>query len=160
MRLIPLTQKLAAELAEGDFSAVRFSNIADADAPLREVAKACVNLYRLKAPTVPWIGYLSEDETSGRVVGSCGYNGGCREGIVEIAYFSFPGHEGRGFATEMARLLTDMALHQPDVRIVCAHTLKEGNASVRILRRLGFACVGTVQDPDEGPVWRWELKRS
>ena len=36
---------------------------------------------------------------------------------------------------------------QRDVRIICAHTLQEENASVRILRRLGFSWLGTVDDP-------------
>jgi len=160
MFIRPVTRELAADLARGDFSAVRASNLADAGAPLREVAKAYVELYERMPSAAPWIGYLAEDEASGNIVGSCGYKGGCRDGIVEIAYFSFPGHEGRGFATEMARLLTDLALRQPEVQIVCAHTLQEEKASVRILRRLGFALIGTVEDPDDGTVWRWELNRS
>jgi ribosomal-protein-alanine N-acetyltransferase len=60
----------------------------------------------------------------------------------------------------MARLLTDLALRQPEVLIVRAHTLAEENASVRILRRLQFAHLGTVDDPDDGPVWRWERQRT
>ena len=160
MRLIPLTRELAADVARGDFSALRFPNLAEADAPLREVAKAYAELYDRAAPTPPWIGYLAEDGSSGNIVGSCGYKGSCRDGMVEIAYFSFPGHEGRGFATAMARVLTDLAWQQREVQIVRAHTLQEENASVRILRRLGFAWLGTVQDPDDGPVWRWELTRS
>jgi len=159
MRLIPLTRELAADLARGDFSALRFRNLAAADAHLREVAKAYGELYDRMAPGPPWIGYLAVDETTGNIVGSCGYKGDCREGMVEIAYFSFPGHERRGFATEMARRLNDLAWQQHEVRTVRAHTLQEENASVRILRRLGFAWLGTVEDPEDGPIWRWELSR-
>jgi hypothetical protein len=32
----------------------------------------------------------------------------------------------------------------------------ERNASVRILEKLGFAHLGQVVDPEDGPVWRWE----
>jgi ribosomal-protein-alanine N-acetyltransferase len=158
MRLIPLTRELATALARGDFSALRGRNLADAEAHLREVAKAYGELYDRMSPSPPWIGYLAEDETSG-IVGSCGYKGDCRDGLVEIAYFSFPGFEGRGFATEMARLLNDMAWSRREVRIICAHTLQEENASARILRRLGFTWVGTVDDPEDGLIWRWELNR-
>lgn len=160
MRLIPLTRALTADLARGEFSAVRPPNLAAVGAPLREVAKAYVDLYERTSSDAPWIGYLAEDEASGNIVGSCGYKDACRDGMVEIAYFSFPSYERRGFASEMARLLTDLALRQPEVQIVRAHTLAEENASVRILRRLGFSHLGTVDDPDDGPVWRWERKRS
>jgi RimJ/RimL family protein N-acetyltransferase len=159
MRLIPLTRDLATALAGGDFAALGARHLADTEPHLREVAKAYGELYDRISPSPPWIGYLAEDETSGTIIGSCGYKGDCRDGAVEIAYFSFPGFEGRGFATEMARLLNDLAWRQREVRIVCAHTLPEENASVSLFRRLGFAWFGTVDDPEDGPVWRWELSR-
>ena len=160
MRLIPLTLELAADLAAGDFSGVRFANLSEASDTLRDVAKIYGEFYQRVTPAAPWIGYLAEDESTGRIVGTCGYKGNCREGVVEIAYFSFPGHEGRGVGTEMARRLIDLAWCAPEVRIVRAHTLREENASGRILRKLGFIWLGTVDDPEDGPVWRWALKRS
>ena len=159
MRLIPLTRELATALARGDFSSLPAGSLGDAESHLREVAKAYGELYDRVSPSPPWIGYLAEDETTGTIVGACGYKGDCRDGAVEIAYFSFPSFEGRGFATEMARLLSDLAWRQRDARIVRAHTLPEENASVRLLRRLGFSWLGTVDDPEDGPVWRWELSR-
>jgi ribosomal-protein-alanine N-acetyltransferase len=159
MRLIPLTRELATALARGDFSALGGRDLADAGAHLREVAKAYGEFYDRVPASPPWIGYLAEDGATGMIVGSCGYKGDCRDGAVEIAYFSFPAFERRGFATEMARLLNDLAWRQREVRIVRAHTLQEDNASVRILRRLGFTWCGTVDDPEDGPIWRWELSR-
>jgi RimJ/RimL family protein N-acetyltransferase len=159
MRLIPLTRELTTAVARGDFSALHAPNLEDVSAHLREVAKAYGELYDRISPSPPWIGYLAEDEASGMIVGSCGYKGDCRDGAVEIAYFSFPGFERRGFATEMARLLNDLAWRHREVHIVRAHTLQEENASVRILRRLGFTWCGAVDDPEDGPVWRWELSR-
>jgi RimJ/RimL family protein N-acetyltransferase len=158
MHLIPLTRELATALARGDFSSLPAGSFGDAESHLREVAKAYGEFYDRMSPSPPWIGYLAEDETSG-IVGSCGYKGDCRDGLVEIAYFSFPEFEGRGFATEMASLLNDMAWSRREVRIIRAHTLQEENASVRILRRLGFTRLGTVDDPEDGLVWRWELNR-
>jgi RimJ/RimL family protein N-acetyltransferase len=157
MRLIPLTRERAQSLAGGDFSSLQCSNLDEANETLRGVARAYVEFYDRVAPTPPWIGYLAVDEETGNVVGSCGYKGDCSDGMVEIAYFSFPGHEGRGVATEMARLLIELAWREREVQIVRAHTLREENASVRILRRLGFALIGTVEDPEDGPVWRWDL---
>ena len=159
MRLIPLTRELAAALAHGDFAGLR-RDLADTEPHVREVAKAYGEFYDRKSPSPPWIGYFAEDEATQTIIGSCGYKGDCHDGVVEIAYFSVPGFERRGFATEMARQLNDLAWGHHDVRIIRAHTLQEANASVRIMRRLGFAWLGTVEDPEDGPVWRWELTRS
>jgi RimJ/RimL family protein N-acetyltransferase len=45
------------------------------------------------------------------------------------------------------------------VRLVRAHTLPESNASTRVLTNCGFRKTAEVVDPDDGPVWRWELVR-
>jgi ribosomal-protein-alanine N-acetyltransferase len=54
----------------------------------------------------------------------------------------------------------DFALASGQVQLVRAHTLPEVNASTRVLLKCGFRHVGTVVDPDDGPVWRWELSAS
>jgi len=57
--------------------------------------------------------------------------------------------------------LVAIAESSAEVDLIVAHTLREENASVRILRRLGFQLVGEViDDPADGPVWRWELASS
>jgi RimJ/RimL family protein N-acetyltransferase len=76
---------------------------------------------------------------------------------VEIAYFTFPDHEGLGIATAMARELIRIARAAlPDV-VVTAQTLPEENASTHILRKLGFAQAGIAHDDDAGEVWEWHL---
>lgn len=39
-----------------------------------------------------------------------------------------------------------------------AQTLPEENASTSILKKLGFSMIGTVEHPDNGLVWEWELQ--
>ena len=106
----------------------------------------------------PWWGcFLAMDPGSRLVVGTCAFKGPPdADGAVEIAYFTFPVYEGRGYATAMAALLTSRAGAAPPARTVRAHTLRERNASVRILEKLGFAHLGEIVDPEDGPVWRWE----
>jgi RimJ/RimL family protein N-acetyltransferase len=105
----------------------------------------------------PWGGYLAVDETSRAVVGTCGFKGPPDAGgAVEIAYFTFPGGEGRGIGSAMARALCAIASGQSGVRLLRAHTLPELNASARLLARLGFVHAADVVDPEDGPVWRWE----
>lgn len=79
---------------------------------------------------------------------------------VEIAYGISPEYQGTGLATEAARGLVERALARGDVQTVRAHTLREVNASTRVLVKCGFQQVGEAVDPDEGPVWRWEKRRS
>jgi ribosomal-protein-alanine N-acetyltransferase len=107
--------------------------------------------------TVPWGGYLAIDPVTRIVVGTCAFKGPPDgRGEVELAYFTFPTYEGRGYATAMAAALRDRAAASPAVHRVRAHTLPERNASVQVLEKLGFQWGGDVQDPDDGPVWRWE----
>jgi len=67
-----------------------------------------------------------------------------------------PKFEGQGYATEAAAALVRFAFASGQVRLVRAHTLPVANASTRVLLKCGFHCLGTVVDPDDGPVWRWE----
>lgn len=100
-------------------------------------------------------------KTSGAVIGSCGYKGPPSSGlVVEIAYRVDADQQGRGYATEAAAALTRYALENPQVRLVCAHTRPEENASTRVLTKCSFRWVGEVNDPEDGLVWRWEYTSS
>ncbi|MEX0644621.1 MAG: GNAT family N-acetyltransferase [Parvularculaceae bacterium] len=101
----------------------------------------------------PWVGYLAlEDDI---VVGACSFVAAPKDGEVEIAYFAFPGHEGRGVATRMAKRLLNLALKTDASVVVKAHTLPEENASTAILRKLGFSLSGPIIDPEDGEIWVW-----
>lgn len=104
-----------------------------------------------------WGSFLVSDRDTRQVVGVCSYKGiPDHKGVVEIAYFTFPLNEGAGYGTAMAAALTEKAADPPAARVVRAHTLPVRNASGRILEKLGFAHLGEVVDPEDGPVWRWE----
>ena len=103
------------------------------------------------------MGYLVLEEDT--IVGTCAFRSPPRDGEVEIAYFTFPEFEGRGFATEMARHLIQVVQdNEPGTRIF-AFTLPEKNASNRILQKLGFNFCGERRDEDGLIVWRWEHRR-
>ena len=107
----------------------------------------------------PWrLGFAVVHPASGAVIGSGGFKGPPDSGgMVEIAYGIVPEHQGRGYATEVARALVAYALESDSVKIVRAHTLPNPNASTKVLTKCGFRFVGEVTDPDDGLVWRWEL---
>jgi [ribosomal protein S5]-alanine N-acetyltransferase len=58
----------------------------------------------------------------------------------------------------MARALISVAHSSPLVHHVIAHTLPERNPSTSVLRSVGMRFVDEVEDPDDGPVWRWQLE--
>jgi len=106
----------------------------------------------------PWRhGFFIIEKESGEIVGSAGFKGAPdAAGMVEIAYGVVPSREGRGYATEAARTLIHFANNDASVRTIRAHTRPEANASTRVLAKCGFVHVGSVVDPEDGPVWRWE----
>ena len=106
-----------------------------------------------------WGGYFAVDEETREVVGSCAYKTPPNaEGSVEIAYFTYPEFEGRGYASAMAAKLVKLAAGSGSVRRVIAHTLPEMNASTSVLKKIGMISVGEVIDPDDGRVWRWSVE--
>jgi RimJ/RimL family protein N-acetyltransferase len=109
-------------------------------------------------PRHPYFGaYLAADDETGQVVGTCAYKTGPNsDGEIEIAYNTFPPFEGRGYASAMTTVLVIMAEAVPAVRRVIAHTLPEANASSRVLEKNSFRNAGTVTDPEDGEVRRWE----
>jgi ribosomal-protein-alanine N-acetyltransferase len=109
----------------------------------------------------PWIcGFVIVHRASDAVIGSCGYKAPPdRDRTVEIAYGVDPHHQRQGYATEAARALVAYAFSTGRVHIVRAHTLPGPNASTRVLAKCGFEQVGEVVDPDDGLVWRWEIRK-
>lgn len=106
----------------------------------------------------PWThGFAMIDRDSGARIGSCGFKGPPGDGVVEIAYGVDEAFRGKGYATEAAQGITAFAFGRDGVTTVRAHTLPEPNASTRVLEKCGFRFAGLVVDPEDGPVWRWEL---
>lgn len=120
-----------------------------------QVMKSTAAMYCATRFQPPWVGYLAV--AAGACVGTCAFKAPPQNNEVEIAYFTFPEHEGQGLATQMAAQLIAIArAHVPAVVIV-AQTLPEDNASTRILSKLGFARTGVIDHPQDGTVWEWKL---
>ena len=125
-----------------------------------EVSNEWIESLRSSKSADPWVHGFAVIE-GGTVVGMAGFKGPPDDnGVVEIAYGIVPSRQGRGYATEAAKMLIDFALDDARVTLIRAHTLPEANASTRVLAKCSFTHVGEVVDPDDGPVWRWERGRS
>jgi len=104
--------------------------------------------------------FLLEEPAERTLIGLGGYKGPPDgSACVEIGYNVAPAFRGRGLATQAAAELVRRAFADPRVASVCAHTLPERNASVRVLEKNGFRKAGEAVDDDVGRVWRWQLER-
>ena len=121
------------------------------------VARATGEMYRTTGFRPPWTGYLASNGE--QIVGTCAFKTAPSDGAVEIAYFTFPGHEGQGVATAMARQLIDIAYATDRSLKIIAHTPPERGASNAILNKIGFLLLGDYEDPVAGTVWEWEYIR-
>ena len=160
--LFALDHAAAEQLARDSraFSQAHELVIAPHETTVVAIADATARMLGASGAQVPWVGYFAFEGAPRRVVGTCGFKGPPdADGAVEIAYFTLPGEEERGVATAMAHALVQVARTAPQpVTVVRAHTLTERNASCRVLEKAGFQHAGNVQDPEDGPVWRWEQR--
>lgn len=107
-----------------------------------------------------WWMYFFVHAADKKLIGNGGFKGKPDEmGTVEIGYAVAPAFRGKGLATEAARGLIDFAFSHSPVDTIQAHTLAEENDSVNVLRKVGMEFVRELNDPEDGDVWQWQLKR-
>jgi ribosomal-protein-alanine N-acetyltransferase len=85
---------------------------------------------------------LVVERSTGEVIGTAGFFGPPRHGLVEIGYGIVPSRQRRGYATEAARALIELALAQPGVSEIVAHAEPGNAASIRVLERNGLTHAG------------------
>lgn len=107
----------------------------------------------------PWGTYLFLHRHEDSLVGSGGYKGRPNNGEIEIGYEVAPKFQNQGFATEAALGMIVQAFDRHDVTAVLAHTLPERNPSTRVLEKCGMVFDGSVNDPDDGTIWRWRVMK-
>lgn len=158
--LLPLDQATAEALAASPESLAQQRGITFGPTwpAIVEIAAETARFLAATQARAPWGSYLAIEGTARLLVGACGFKGNPdADGAAEIAYFTFPGEEGRGVATAMAEALVRIAAAaQPAATLVRAHTLPQVNASGRVLEKAGFRRCGEVVDPEDGLVWRWD----
>lgn len=107
-----------------------------------------------------WWMYFFIHRADRKLIGNGGFKGKPDEaGTVEIGYAIAPAYRCKGLATEAAQGLIDFAFSHLQVEMIQAHTLAEENESVKVLRKIGMEFVKELNDPEDGDIWQWELKR-
>jgi [ribosomal protein S5]-alanine N-acetyltransferase len=107
-----------------------------------------------------WWAYLPVLKKTNTLLGSCGYKGEPTNGMVEIGYEVAEAYRGWGLATEMAKGLILNAFKNIDVQYVQAHTLAVENESGAVLKKCGMQRMEELHDPEDGKIWRWELRKA
>jgi RimJ/RimL family protein N-acetyltransferase len=85
---------------------------------------------------------LVVERETGEAVGSAGFFGPPRDGVVELGYGIVPSRQRRGYAGEAVRALLDLAAAQPSVTGVIAHAEADNIASIRVLEKSGLTYQG------------------
>jgi RimJ/RimL family protein N-acetyltransferase len=103
----------------------------------------------------------ADDPTALRVVvGSVIFHGMPADGEAEVGYGVEERWQRQGYASEGTRACVDWALAQPGIQRVTATTPPWHRASVRVLEKCGFVCMGTEAHEMLGEILRFERHRS
>jgi [ribosomal protein S5]-alanine N-acetyltransferase len=101
----------------------------------------------------------------GRMIGHAGYHGppgvNSRQNpdAVEFGYRIFPPYRGRGYATEAALMLMDLAEERAGIRHFVLSVGPQNDPSLAIVRKLGFVRTGEHMDEEDGLELVFELTR-
>jgi len=130
----------------------------DLSAHAADVIPMTLDNYKARGSFAPWLCYMTFD--GGINVGTCGFTGPPTGDVVEIAYYTFPEHERRGYAQQAARALVSIARGAKPGVVITAHTLPEDGPSCQVLRNCGFTHTGSRDHPEDGPIWVWTFAGS
>ena len=122
------------------------------------VITATLDNYKARGSFAPWICYMTFD--AGINVGTCGFTMPPTGDVVEIAYYTFPEHERKGYARQAAQALVSIARVAKPGIVITAHTLPEEGPSCQVLRNSGFTWTGPLKHPEDGLVWVWTFTGS
>ncbi len=160
LRLIPCTAAVARAADAGGAAAVSswLGVVVDPSWPsadLREVLPGYADALERDPGLLGWGVWLILDGRGANLVGDVGFKGPPDSaGEIEIGYGVVVPHRRRGLATEAAAALIEWAWRQPGVQRITARCFEFNEASIAVLRRLGFHLRGS----EEG-ILEWELER-
>ena len=95
-----------------------------------------------------FVNHVMIEKTSNQPVGTCSLHD--REGVegLDVGYALLPAFEGKGYATEGARAMIDLAFEVYKQTEISAITNDANKGSWRLLEKIGFKQQGYVQLPD------------
>jgi RimJ/RimL family protein N-acetyltransferase len=155
LRLVAGTKVLA---AAGIEDRVEFAKLLGALVPeawppdnLRDVLDYFCELYREHPEWEGWLTWYAMriDNDYPILCGGIGFKGPPdKRGMVEIGYSVLPQFQGEGLATEMIAGIVQWAKYRPEVRQIEAETSIDNRASIRVLEKNDFICIGAGLEPN------------
>jgi len=149
LRLLPLTlDQLALSLHDPARLADQLGVTLAADlfpAPVTQAIEIkIIRMIEADRSLHPWFTYwvieLKEQQVG---IGMLGFKGAPSSlGIVEIGYGISEEYRNQGYTTEAVRALIAWAFQHPDCQSVVAETLKDNQASIRVLEKVGMQLYG------------------
>jgi ribosomal-protein-alanine N-acetyltransferase len=107
-----------------------------------------------------WWNWLVVRHENGEAVGSVAFGGKPDPaGAVLIGYAMYPGHEGRGYATEAVKAMVEWAFAQPGVKTVRALAPVWNTPAVHVAEKVGMRPVASDEDDEVGEVLVYEMAR-
>lgn len=125
----------------------------------RDIFKFSLDAINNNPPSKIWYAYLPIETNSNTLIGTCGFKGEPKNGLVEIGYEVAHEFRNKGYATYMVKQLIKLAFTSDLVSNIIAHTIAENNPSVSVLKKCGFNFDKEVFDEDEGNLWKWNLSK-
>ena len=102
---------------------------------------------------------------SGQMIGHAGFHGppginaAGEPDAVELGYTIFAPWRGRGYATDAARMLMELAEEQGNVRRFVLSVSPTNEPSLAIVHKLGFVRTGESYDEEDGLEHVFQLSR-
>jgi RimJ/RimL family protein N-acetyltransferase len=101
----------------------------------------------------------------GQMIGHAGYHG--PPGVnstqnpeaVEFGYRIFPPYRGRGYASQAAKMLMDLAEERGGIQHFVLSVAPDNDPSLAIVRKFGFKQTGERMDEEDGLELVFELER-
>lgn len=111
-----------------------------------------VQLHRMERATArrAWMARLMKRTHDNALIGHCGFHGPPEMvGRAEIGYSVFTVHRGQGYAKEAAGALVRWAFRRGEKQVY-ASVSPDNQASLAVVKALGFTQVGTQEDEVDG----------
>lgn len=115
-----------------------------------------------KAPAFAEIGIiLAIERASKLLIGSAGFHDFPNEnGMIEIGFGIVPEKQNQGFGTELLHGMWEMICKRSDVKILRYTVSPTNEASLHIIKKLGFLQVGEQIDEEDGLELIFELTKA
>ena len=106
-----------------------------------------------------WQPWFFANRNQRKIVGSAGFSGPGETGALQLGYAIYPEHQGRGYATEAAAALVELAWTDARVTAIQATIPPWNAASIHVAEKLSMLPVGEGEDDEVGRIIIYEIRR-